>query len=417
MLTYAIGFIQNVQLACFAVIFLLMAALDRNNRSFRWLALAYVSGLVGGAFQFCSHFLPLWVSIPFSMIAAPVGYACIHAGIVQFLGRGLRTRRVSLVLVLGSLPAFLYWSVHLSPSFATQMDRMSTLQDFVLAVQTALSSIVLLTTRDDETLWPRRVMGAFLGFYSTVEVVRVAIYLVMGVLPDRAAPWVEAASGIVYVVSCSVLPMNFIWMQNARLHAYMARQMTTDALTRLLNRRGLNAAGELEVARYTREGRDFAVTLMDIDHFKQLNDTFGHPGGDQVLGEAAWLLRSLVRKSDTVGRLGGEEFVVLLPGTPIAGAAKLVENLRAALERHAFSIDGQNVNITASFGLAVSAGRSELTWESLLSEADQALYRAKNDGRNLCRLYQPGIGAQPLSIPSDSGWSRPGNPSGAVAPS
>lgn len=294
---------------------------------------------------------------------------------------------------------------------------MSTLQDFVLAVQTALSSIVLLTTRDDETLWPRRVMGAFLGFYSTVEFARVGVYLATGVLPDRAAPWVETASGIVYVVSCSVLPMNFIWMQNARLHAHMARQMTTDALTRLLNRRGLNAAGELEVARYTREGRDFAVTLMDIDHFKQLNDTFGHPGGDQVLGEAAWLLRSLVRKSDTVGRLGGEEFVILLPGTPAAGAAKLVENLRVALERHTFSIDGQNVNITASFGLAVSAGRSDLTWESLLSEADQALYRAKNDGRNLCRLYQPGIGAQPLSSPSDSGWSRPGNPSGAVAPS
>jgi len=417
MLTAAMGFIQNVQLACFAIIFVLMALLDRTNRSFRWLAIAYCAGLAGGAFQFAGRALPYSVSIPLSMIAAPVGYACIHAGVVNFLQRGWRTRWISLVLVIGSYCCFVFWSLLLPNSFGLIMDRMATLQDFALAIQTAITSTVLLSTRDEETVWPRSVMGVFLAVYSAVEWARVGVYLATGVLPDRAAPWVESASGIVYVVSCSALPLNFIWMQNARLHAHMARQMTTDALTRLLNRRGLTQAGELEVARYQRERRDFAVALMDIDHFKRLNDTYGHSGGDQVLGETAWLIRSLVRKSDTVGLLGGEEFVVLLPGTPASGAAKLVESLRAALQQHEFSIDRKKLNITASFGVAVSGGRPAVAWELLLREADQALYQAKRDGRNLCRLFEPVVDTGQAPASGAPQWNRPDSQPGEALPS
>ncbi|KAA6459724.1 GGDEF domain-containing protein [Acidobacteria bacterium AB60] len=388
MLTAAIGFIQNIQLACFAVVFILIALHDRENRCFRWLAAAYCAGLVGGAFDLARHLLPYWIAVPASVIAAPVGYACIHAGVVHFLSRERRLPWFSAVLVAGALCPIFFWSLSLPRAFGPTMDRITTVQDLELAIQTALTSILLLTAFDLETRWPRRVLGVFLSVYSSVEFARVAVYLATGQLPDRAAPWVETASGIVYVVSCSVLPLNFIWMQNARLHAHMTRQMTTDALTRLLNRRGLNQAGELEVARYLRERRDFAVALMDIDHFKLLNDTHGHSGGDQVLGETAWLIRSLVRKSDTVARIGGEEFVILLPGTPPAGAANLAENLRRAVEQHDFWIEGKKVNITASFGVALSGDRAHLDWEALLKEADRALYQAKHDGRNRCRIFE-----------------------------
>jgi len=412
MLTAAIGFVQNVQLACFAIVFILMALHDRENRSFRWLACAYCAGLIGGAFEFAGHLVPAWVSIPLSMIAAPVGYACIHSGVVHFLKRAWPTRWVSFALVAATFLAFLFWSPSLAHSFGAVMDRMSTLQDLELAIQTALTSIVLLTTWEEETIWPRRVMGTFLSVYSAVEFARVAVYLITGVLPDRAAPWVEGASGIVYVVSCSVLPLNFIWMQNARLHAYMNRQMTTDVLTRLLNRRGLTQAGELETARYLRERRDFAVILMDIDHFKRLNDSYGHSAGDQVLAETAWVLRSLVRKTDTVGRLGGEEFVILLPGTLADGAAKLSENLRLTIEAHDYLIDGRKLHITGSFGVALSAARAHLAWETLLKEADQALYQAKRDGRNLCRFSVPTIESDPLPNQSQS---RPASQTGTGA--
>jgi len=392
MLTYAIGFIQNVQLACFAIVFFLMVLFDRDNRSFRWFAFAYLSGLIGGIFQFGDKFLPVWLSIPFTYLAAPVGYACIHAGIVEFLGQGRQTRIVSLVLIFGSLPCFVVWSLGVPHSFVPYMDWIATLQDFTLAVQTALSTAVLCWARERETVWPRRVMGSFLGFYSAVEFARVIVYLVTRHMPAHAAPWVEVASGIVYVVSCSVLPMNFIWMQNARLHAHMGREMTTDPLTELLNRRGLDRAGEAEVIRYLRDRRDFAVAILDIDHFKQLNDTFGHAAGDEVLRDTATLLRSLVRKSDTIGRLGGEEIVLLFPSTPLAGAAALVEHLRVSLSANTFRFDDTEVGITASFGVACSSGRDDLTWQLLLNEADQALYAAKRGGRNVSRLYEPGGG-------------------------
>jgi diguanylate cyclase (GGDEF)-like protein len=312
--------------------------------------------------------------------------------VVEFLDRGRRSRGLSLLLIFGSLPFYVVWSLAVRHSFLPYMDWISTLEDFTLAVQTAITTAVLFAARDAETVWPRRVMGAFLGFYSAVELTRVVVYFATGHIPGHVAPWVEVASGVVYVVSCSVLPLNFIWMQNARLHAHMGRQMTTDALTELLNRRGLEAAGEAEVARYLRDRREFTVALMDIDHFKRLNDTHGHPAGDAVLRRTAAIVREMVRKSDVVGRLGGEEFVLLLPSTPIFAAVRLIEHVRMSIEAEAFSAGDAEVNITASFGLATTSGRHDLTWSQLLNEADQALYAAKRDGRNVARLYRQGIG-------------------------
>jgi len=399
MLTYAIGFIQNVQLACFAVVFVLMAALDRSNRSIRWLACAYVAGLIGGLFQFAQSLLPPWVSIPCSMIAAPVGYACIHAGIVAFVQRGERTRWVSGALLAGSLPVYFALSLPGVNDHFEQMSRMATLGDFTLAVQTTLSAWLLMSTRDAETLWPRRTMGTFLALYSAVEYARVVVFIATGHMPDKVAPWIEVSSGVVYVISCSVLPFAFIWMMNARLLAHMGRQTTTDPLTQLLNRRGLERAGELELARFARKREDFALVLMDLDHFKRLNDTFGHAGGDAVLCEVAALLRGMIRESDILGRLGGEEFVLLLSSTPASGAARLMETLRAALAEHRFRLHGVDFNVTASFGVTVSGGRPNVEWEKLLHEADVALYSAKDAGRNLCRFYEGGAtGAEGLQI-------------------
>ena len=387
MLTYAIGFIQNFQLACFAIVLVLMAATDRNNRSVRWLACGYVAGMLGGVFQFADSILPAWIGIPFFTIAAPVGYACFNTGIVSFVRRGKWTRWVSVVLLGGSLPIYIYLTMPWMNAHFEQMDRVASLADFTLAAQTMVTAWLLLSTRDAETARPRWVMGMFLAFYSAVESARVMAYFATGHTPDKVAPWVEVASGVVYVVSCSVLPLAFIWMMNARLHAHMARQMTTDPLTQLLNRRGLESAGALELARYQRSREDFAVVLMDIDHFKRLNDTFGHAGGDAVLCEVAALFRGLIRESDILGRLGGEEFVLLLTGTHANGAATLVEGLRRAMESYRFELEGRKFNVTASFGVTVSAGRRDVEWETLLREADKALYEAKDAGRNVCRFH------------------------------
>lgn len=359
MLTYAIGFVQDVQLTCFAVILVCMAFEDRANRSLRWLAIAYTCGLTGALIDLGSNHLSHWISLGLVMEAAPVGYACIFSSVAAFVRRGQRVRWLCFALAAASLPFFLRWSV------PARMNPSATLQDAILAIDTALTAALLFSSAERETRLPRRTVAAFLALYSAVECARVLLFLLTGKMPADLSPFLETVSGMVYVVSCSVLPLGFIWMMNARLLVHLNRQSMIDPLTELLNRRGLHAAAQMELARHERSGRDFAVVVLDLDHFKQLNDRFGHAGGDAVLCEVSVVLLRMLRETDVVGRFGGEEFVLLLPDVDATSALIAVERLRFALSEHPFHLATPSTRITASFGVAVSAGRPNLTWERL----------------------------------------------------
>ena len=156
------------------------------------------------------------------------------------------------------------------------------------------------------------------------------------------------------------------------------RQARSDPLTGVLNRRGLEERLRLAVASAKRGQRPLAVAMVDADYFKRVNDRFGHEVGDAVLRLLADTLRSRLRSSDAVARLGGEEFIAVLPDTDLAGAMALAESLRAAVEAHVDAVYG---NITVSIGVAVETG-ADVDGASLLRSADEALYRAKADGRN-----------------------------------
>lgn len=150
-----------------------------------------------------------------------------------------------------------------------------------------------------------------------------------------------------------------------------------DPLTRALNRRKLAEVLAEEAARSTRYGSSLAAVLLDIDHFKAINDTRGHDAGDAVLVELSARLRAGLRKVDRLARYGGEEFVVVAPGIDLAKAAELAERLRLAVAGEDFAAAGR---VTASFGVAQhKAGEAP---EAMLSRADKALYRAKEGGRN-----------------------------------
>jgi|GEM_PF-2786474 len=151
----------------------------------------------------------------------------------------------------------------------------------------------------------------------------------------------------------------------------------TDRLTGLANRRRLEEVLAEECERSARTGLALTVIMADIDHFKRINDTWGHPVGDQILAAIAGILREKVRKVDRPGRWGGEEFMVICPDTGLEGGQELAEKLRQAVAGHAFSVAGRQ---SCSFGVAtLHPGESV---ESLVSCADVALYRAKHQGRN-----------------------------------
>jgi two-component system, NtrC family, C4-dicarboxylate transport sensor histidine kinase DctB len=176
----------------------------------------------------------------------------------------------------------------------------------------------------------------------------------------------------------------------------LARQVDTDALTGALNRQGFNEAMAREVSRSRRHGQPLAVVMVDIDHFKRVNDEFGHAAGDQVLVRTANLLRSCVRESDAVARWGGEEFVVIAPMTGEEGGVSLAEKLRAIM---AATHLGPRDAVTASFGVAEL--EADDTIDTLLQRADGALYRAKESGRNRVCGATGGTVARPSHTPSE----------------
>ena len=156
---------------------------------------------------------------------------------------------------------------------------------------------------------------------------------------------------------------------------------TTDALTGLVNRRAFSDWALRELRRSQRYHDAMAVILLDVDHFKHINDRYGHAAGDLVLGSVARLLMSGIRNCDVVARWGGEEFVLALPSTPLEGASEVAERARRRLETASIvTPDGQQIPVTASFGVAQLDPQETL--EQLIDRADRAMYSAKSSGRN-----------------------------------
>lgn len=160
----------------------------------------------------------------------------------------------------------------------------------------------------------------------------------------------------------------------------LSDEAATDALTQVANRRGLMQAFEQEQARAQREDTPLAVGLLDIDNFKRLNDTLGHAAGDQALVALAGHVRRMLRPVDQVARFGGEEFVVLLPGTPVEEAQQVLTRLQRLLSASLFMHEGQEVFVTFSAG--VTGYRAGEPVEAALERADEALYEAKRTGKN-----------------------------------
>ena len=157
----------------------------------------------------------------------------------------------------------------------------------------------------------------------------------------------------------------------------------TDVLTGCVSRRAFESRLSREWRQAKRRGSTLAVLMVDIDHFKEINDSNGHPAGDTVLAELGEIMRGTARETDTVARLGGDEFVVMLPDTAWQGAMTFAERLRRNVDEHRFELSpGNALPITISVGVALAKGNDPVTHDDLLQSADRALYKAKSGGRN-----------------------------------
>ena len=182
-----------------------------------------------------------------------------------------------------------------------------------------------------------------------------------------------------------VSSVGFVFMSRDRADENNRVLAALDPLTGVANRRSLIAALDRDVARAQRMREPMALMMVDIDHFKDVNDQYGHPAGDRVLCSVVNVLRQRVRAQDLVGRYGGEEFMVLLPDTGLVGAEQLARELCKAVEESrcpADGVPGPGIAVTVSIGVFGGRLESGDSWDMLIAAADRALYQAKNNGRN-----------------------------------
>jgi diguanylate cyclase (GGDEF)-like protein len=230
----------------------------------------------------------------------------------------------------------------------------------------------------------RFVSHARVGNYPLIVAVTAGVDDTMAEVRERRTVVLVLGSvlSLVLAALAASLYLNLLKAQEAEEE--LGKLAATDVLTGLLNRGAFFRQADAELARARRYGRPLAVIALDVDHFKQVNDTRGHAAGDAVLRSVAQLWRETLRVTDCMGRMGGEEFCVVLPETGIDTALALAERLRADLERVRMAPPYEDVAVTVSIGVSMLAD-SDQRIQDAIARADSAMYDAKRDGRNCVR--------------------------------
>ena len=205
----------------------------------------------------------------------------------------------------------------------------------------------------------------------------------------------NVGSALVYIVLTLTFHATLMALVAARLTAQLRHRSRHDGLTGLLDRRAIDEALQVQIQRSRRTGETFSVLMLDLDHFKAINDRFGHAAGDRALKHVAAVLREVLREVDSLGRIGGEEFLALMPGAALDAAGPVAERVRERLAASPMVVDAAPVAMSASIGMAQWSAPDEDV-SRLVGRADSALYAAKAQGRD--RVVAAGAGHEPVPV-------------------
>lgn len=337
------------------------------------------AGLAGGmALVLVRDTVDPLVSFWLGNLAFVGAFVALRRGVERFARRPPAEREHVAVMGLWLLSALLH---HGAMPGWQGVSALSLLMAYVLAraawtVQTAL--------RDEFGVARARVCAAPVWITALVLGVRGAAGPLAPTVVATAITTSKPANlaMLVAFVFCGIaLTLGQLALVVTRLVQRLRHLSDHDALTGVLNRRSIEGALAIEAARLARHGHRYAVLALDIDHFKLVNDRFGHPAGDAVLRELARLMRQAGRSADRVARTGGEEFWMLLPDTRLDGALQVAERLQALVRAHELALPQARVRFTVSIGIAVAERPGESP-DALLHRLDAALYRAKHGGRD-----------------------------------
>jgi diguanylate cyclase (GGDEF)-like protein len=360
------------------VLCLIVARGERRSLALRlwgWGLLVYSAGIL--------ITLPSPIPIAMAKIVgnAMIAYAPILTvgGLLAQTTVRLNQRWTTFGFALSVLPIVIN---HLRPNFVVLVDLLAPAP--IANVLFVIGAVALVRHPPEEARSAARFLAGILVFSVLVWTVRLLfIGLSIGGTNDRErADLTIALFAIAQIVIAVAATLGLLWVEVRKMEAALRKLADCDALTGLANRRATMERFAGELARAARHGREFALLLFDIDHFKRVNDTLGHLAGDKLLRDVAATLDGSRRAIDVVGRIGGEEFVVILTEEGGAGAAAAADRLRETI--------AQNLSVTVSGGLAVYPSDG-LHWDRLFAVADQRLYAAKNGGRNRVEGPQPSL--------------------------
>ncbi|MFA7280440.1 MAG: GGDEF domain-containing protein [Sterolibacterium sp.] len=329
--------------------------------------------------------VPGWASSVLAFSLLSLHHALVLASLLRFYDLPLRRH-------------WPYWPVPLMAAgllwFAGNPAASQMVGGLIFALQMALVGALLFTRSDS---WPglRIVIGGTALAGSALLLLRVALQLTDSALPRELLTPSPEQSGIFLFgfIFRLVFAFSFLLLLEAQRYEELRVLATRDPLTGARNRRSFFELVEQEVARQRRSGEALTLMILDLDHFKQVNDDYGHLAGDQVLREVKAAIEHLLRLPDSLARYGGEEFCILAPNTDAGGGATLAERVRNGIAGLTLTIGGKNLQpVTASIGVATLAvGESVANVDELLARADAALYQAKNAGRNRVVIAAPAI--------------------------
>ena len=261
----------------------------------------------------------------------------------------------------------------------------------VIAALAAIAYVALALVVRPFVAGPRPPMSDLVFNFALFAVIAAVLLYTIGSLRDRMVD-VRRYCKVIELGESAALPhlgvdrwpdeLTLVARGVRTMHARLAEQIGSDPLTACMNRRSLEARLRAELRHARRRNSTVAIVALDIDNFKTINDTFGHPAGDVVLQQVAAIMKATVRDTDAVARVGGDEFLIVLPDAAWQGAVAFAERLRRRVDDHTFGLASAPIEVTVSVGLALGRGRDSISSDLLLKEADAALYKAKTAGRN-----------------------------------
>jgi diguanylate cyclase (GGDEF)-like protein len=377
--------------AILGALLLLASRRDRSTKALHWWGVGYLIGGAGFALLSLRGLIPDVLTIEIANALVLLSYSFILAGARAFGGRDTP---VTVFLI-----APLVWLTAMTiPEIANNINVRVIVVSSLQAAIVALVAFEFWRGRGEPLLsrWPTIFL---LIFHMSMLTTRMIVAQVTPIVTHHdlfgsPALAVMAFGSVLYTITLAFVLLSMSKERSELRHKIAA---LVDPLTGLANRRSFMLDAEAAIARRASRSEPFAVLLADLDHFKTINDAFGHAVGDRVLTVFADVLERSASPADLVGRIGGEEFALLLPGKTEAEAAAIAERMRVAFAGAALELDGHAVSATVSFGVAAS-GMGDLT--GLLARADRALYVAKEQGRDRVAAFGENVADTLSATPS-----------------